>query len=63
MKQQLKWTPIGVSLLALLGMSSPAMAQDKSPIDLQLGGYFIQSLNLVDVDKEGTSSFEDEVLA
>jgi outer membrane protein OmpU len=63
MKQQLKWTPIGVSLLALLGMSSPAMAQDKSPIDLQLGGYFIQSVNLVDVDKEGTSSFEDEGLA
>jgi hypothetical protein len=63
MKQQLKWTPIGVSLLALLGMSSPVMAQDKSPIDLQLGGYFIQSVNLVDVDKEGTSSFEDEVLA
>lgn len=63
MKQQLKWTPMGVSLLALLGMSSPAMAQDKSPIDLQLGGYFIQSVNLVDVDKEGTSSFEDEVLA
>ena len=63
MKQQLKWTPIGVSLLVLLGMSSPVMAQDKSPIDLQLGGYFIQSVNLVDVDKEGTSSFEDEVLA
>ena len=63
MKQQLKWAPIGVSLLALLGMSSPAMAQDKSPIDLQLGGYFIQSVNLVDVDKEGASSFEDEVLA
>jgi outer membrane protein OmpU len=63
MIRYLKTPRRGFALLALLGASLPAMAQDKPTIDLTLDGYFTQSVNLVDVDTKGGASFEDEVLA
>ena len=63
MIRYLKTPRRGFALLALLGASLPAMAQDKPTIDLTLDGYFTQSVNLVDVDTKSGASFEDEVLA
>jgi outer membrane protein OmpU len=63
MIRYLKTPRRGFALLALLGASLPAMAQDEPTIDLTLDGYFTQSVNLVDVDTKGGASFEDEVLA
>lgn len=59
MIRYLKTPRRGFALLALLGASLPAMAQDKPNIDSALDGYFTQSVNLVDVDTKGGASFED----
>ena len=63
MKRHLKSMRLGLSLLAGLGVCAPALAQEKQPIELALGGYFTQSLNLVNANKRDEANFEDEVIA
>jgi outer membrane protein OmpU len=63
MKRHLKSMRLGLSLLAGLGVCAPALAQEKRPIELAMGGYFTQSLNLVNANKRDEANFEDEVIA